>query len=162
MNNFFNHIFLSAFFILGTGCVNVSDNYNYGYTRADANEKFLLIDEERETFGHYRYSMFVSLNRLEKFMEDKMSHLGEPDFIYQEGSVSKLRTNLYYLSHNKVHLYRKDGIKIFHVHERGIHDFEYEIFNKIYGQVRSLENLKNLHKEESPSAPPKENIATEA
>lgn len=96
--------FLCLTVLLMTGC----SSFMHGYTQRKANHRYLLVDEENDSFGYQRMTYNLGYNRsLKPFVKEH----GMPDFIFEypvKGAKSGIC--MYYLEEDKVYIYESSSM----------------------------------------------------
>ena len=96
-------LFITLF--LFTGCA----SYMHGYTQREAENRYLLVDKNTDSFGYKRMEYNLGYNdSLKGFIEQN----GYPDFIYEyENKGGRDSIKLYYVEKDVVYIYESNSWK---------------------------------------------------
>lgn len=99
------HKYISLFIVLFslTSCA----SYMHGYTQRKAENRYLLVDRNTESFGYKRMEYNLSYNdSLEGFVKNN----GYPDFIYEyENEEGRDSIRMYYVKKDIVYIYESNS-----------------------------------------------------
>lgn len=93
------HITVIFILLIISGC----SNLKYGYTKAQAENKYLKVDVDNENFGYKRVTYIVAYrgDAIDSFIKEK----GYPDFLYEFKTEDKEGFTFFYLKEGKAFVF---------------------------------------------------------